>query len=152
MGELERVVISGVGLTSPNGNSIGEFRRNLLRGVSGVTSIETRFMGRVLAGVCNVDEFRYQSKKERRRGTRAGSLSIFAAHEALLSAGLTTTDLDPARVGKNYDSIATGINSTAIWTGYGVSQWRSGFDESVSRSFSWEGRVQAIVHSVGEDG
>ena len=99
MRDLERIVITGLGLTAPNGNSLAEFRHNLLHGISGVTSIETRFMGRVLAGVCNFDEFRYQSKKERRRGTRAGSISIFSAHEALESAGLGGSDVDPARVG-----------------------------------------------------
>lgn len=99
MADSERIVITGVGLTSPNGDSLAEFRRNLLCGVSGVTTIETRFMGRVLAGVCRFDETRYQAKKDRRRGTRAGSISIFCAHEALKAAGLTREQLDPARVG-----------------------------------------------------
>ena len=52
----QRIVITGVGLTSPIGNSLAQMRRSLLDGVSGVTSIETRFMGRVLAGVCRFDE------------------------------------------------------------------------------------------------
>ena len=35
MTELARVVITGVGLASPNGSSLPEFRQNLLHGVSG---------------------------------------------------------------------------------------------------------------------
>lgn len=99
MSEAERIVITGVGLTSPNGNTLEEFRQNLLRGVSGVTSIETRFMGRVHAGVCTFDEQRYQSRKDRRRGTRAGAISIYCAHEALRRADLRLESLDRTRVG-----------------------------------------------------
>jgi len=95
----ERIVITGVGLTAPNGDSLDTFRQSLLRGKSGVTSIETRFMGRVLAGVCHFDEQKYQPRKERRRGTRAGSISIYCAHEALVRADLRVDDLDRSRVG-----------------------------------------------------
>lgn len=99
MVEKERIVITGIGLTSPNGDNLADFRRNLLRGVSGVTQYETRFMGPVLAGVCHYDERKYQDRKERRRGTRAGSVSIYCAHEALRNAGLDPEKLDKSRVG-----------------------------------------------------
>lgn len=95
----QRIVITGVGLTSPIGNSLAQMRRSLLDGVSGVTSIETRFMGRVLAGVCRFDEKQYQAGKERRRGTRAGAVSIFCSHEALKDAGIELKDRDTSRVG-----------------------------------------------------
>ena len=36
--EHQRVVITGVGLTAPNGNSLPEFRRSLLEGRSGVVN------------------------------------------------------------------------------------------------------------------
>lgn len=99
MTDQERIVITGVGLASPNGNTMEEFRANLLAGVSGVTCIATRFMGKVLAGVCRFDEFKYQSKKDRRRGTRAGSISIYCAHEAALRAGWNWDRIDRSRVG-----------------------------------------------------
>lgn len=99
MSETQRIVITGVGLTAPNGNSLDEYRRNLLAGVSGVTVMETRFMGRVLAGVCDFDELRHQGRKERRRGTRAGSISIYCARESLASAGLDPEEMDRSRVG-----------------------------------------------------
>jgi 3-oxoacyl-[acyl-carrier-protein] synthase II len=95
----DRVVITGVGLTAPNGSSLSELRQRLLRGEHGISTIETRFMGKVLAGVCHQDELRYQSRKERRRGTRAGSISIYCAHEALQSAGIKVSDVDTTRVG-----------------------------------------------------
>lgn len=99
MSDSERVVITGVGLTAPNGDTPESFRQSLLTGKSGITTIETRFMGRVLAGVCGFDELKHQGRKERRRGTRAGSISIYCAHEALKCAELDYGALDRSRIG-----------------------------------------------------
>jgi 3-oxoacyl-[acyl-carrier-protein] synthase II len=94
-----RVVITGVGLTSPNGNDLESFRAHLLEGVSGIVPFETRHMGNVIAGVCTYDEQRYQSKKARRRGTRAGSIAIYCANEALARARLDLAHVDRSRIG-----------------------------------------------------
>ncbi len=99
MSLTDRIVITGVGLTSPNGDSLDEYRRNLLAGRSGVRVMETRFMGKVLAGVCGFDEQKYQSRKDRRRGTRAGAISIYCAHEAFAHAGMNPATLNRSRVG-----------------------------------------------------
>lgn len=95
----KRIVITGIGLTSPNGNNLAEFRANLLEGRSGVVPFETRYMGSVLAGVCNFDELRYQKRKEVRRGTRAGSISIYCAREAIQDSGLDWAQVPKDRVG-----------------------------------------------------
>ncbi len=94
-----RIVITGVGLTAPNGNSLAEFRANLLAGVSGVSAYSVRYFGETLAGLCTFDALRYQTRKEVRNGTRAGSISIYCAREALLDAGLDLAGLDRSRVG-----------------------------------------------------
>ncbi|MCP4246065.1 MAG: beta-ketoacyl-[acyl-carrier-protein] synthase family protein [bacterium] len=99
MSDANRIVITGVGLTSPIGDSPTALRANLLAGKSGVTAIETRFMGRVLAGLCHYDERKHQTAKERRRGTRAGSIGIFCTHEALADAGVDLNARDKSRVG-----------------------------------------------------
>ncbi len=95
----DRIVITGIGLTSPNGNSLAEFRQNLLDGKSGVVNYETRYMGPVLAGVCNFDELRYQKKKDIRRGTRAGSIAVYCANEAVRDSGLDWPNVARDRVG-----------------------------------------------------
>ena len=95
----KRIVITGIGLTSPNGNNLAEFRANLLEGRSGVVPFQTRYMGDVLAGVCNFDELRYQKRKEVRRGTRAGSISIYCAREAIQNSGLDWAQVPKDRVG-----------------------------------------------------
>lgn len=92
-------MITGVGLTAPNGNDLAAFRHALLQGVSGVVPYETRHMGSVIAGVCDFDEQRHQSRKARRRGTRAGSIAIYCAHESLAHAGIALDGLDRSRVG-----------------------------------------------------
>jgi 3-oxoacyl-[acyl-carrier-protein] synthase II len=94
-----RIVITGVGLTAPNGNSLPEFRRNLLNGVAGIERIEIRYMGPQLAGVCHYDPLKYQKKKEVRVGTRAGSISIYCAREALADSGVDFPALPKDRVG-----------------------------------------------------
>ena len=71
---LSRIVITGVGLTAPNGNTLAEYRANLLAGKAGGEFIELRYIGRVPAGVCHFDALKYQKKKEVRVGTRAGSI------------------------------------------------------------------------------
>jgi len=99
MANLERIVITGVGLTSPIGDSLADLRKNLLHGVSGVSTFETRFMGEVLAGICSFDELKYQSRKERRRGTRAGAISVYCANEALHDARIDVSAFDRSRIG-----------------------------------------------------
>jgi 3-oxoacyl-[acyl-carrier-protein] synthase II len=97
--ENQRVVITGVGLAAPNGNSLPEFRQALLEGRSGVVNYNIRYFGPTLAGVCNFDELRYQKRKEVRRGTRAGGIGIFCAHEAVADAGLDWENVDRSTVG-----------------------------------------------------
>lgn len=55
---------------------------------------------------------------------------------------------DPARIGQSYDAIALSTSSTPIVSPYFVSNWTSGIDQNISRTFSYEGSVMAIVHSV----
>jgi 3-oxoacyl-[acyl-carrier-protein] synthase II len=97
--DQQRIVITGVGLTAPNGNNLAEFRASLLAGKSGVTKYEIRYVGETLAGLCNFDALRYQTKKDLRRGTRAGSVGIYATNEAIKDAGLDWPNVEKSRVG-----------------------------------------------------
>lgn len=91
--------MTGLGLTSPIGNDLKTMRENLLAGKPNVQFTDMRYMGRVPAGLCDFDVTRHQKKKDARRGTRAGSISIYCAREALADAGLAVENLDPARTG-----------------------------------------------------
>jgi 3-oxoacyl-[acyl-carrier-protein] synthase II len=94
-----RIVITGIGLTSPNGNTLEEYRKNLLDGVASVQTIDMRYMGQVPAGVCNYDPKKYQTRKELRVGTRAGSIAIYAAREAISDSGIDFENYDKSRIG-----------------------------------------------------
>ena len=95
----QRVVITGIGLTAPNGNSLEEFRAGLLEGRSGVKEYEIRYFGKTIAGICDFEVTRHQGRKEARRGTRAGSVGIYCANEAVQHSGLDWENIDKNRVG-----------------------------------------------------
>jgi len=94
-----RIVITGIGLTSPNGNSLEEYRKNLLDGFASIQMINMRYIGQVPAGVCNYDPKKYQTRKELRVGTRAGSIAIYAAREAISDSGIDFENYNKSRVG-----------------------------------------------------
>lgn len=96
---LPRIVITGTGLTAPNGNSPAEFRANLLAGKANIREIDVRYMGKHPAGICDFDEQKYQTRRELRTSTRAGSIAIYCAHEAVADSGVDWPALDKARVG-----------------------------------------------------
>lgn len=97
--DLSRIVITGIGLTAPNGNSLADYRKNLLSGCANLQTIDMRYMGQVPAGVCNFDPKKYQTRKELRVGTRAGSIAIYCAHEAIANSGLDFEAFDKSRCG-----------------------------------------------------
>ncbi|MDP1561670.1 MAG: beta-ketoacyl-[acyl-carrier-protein] synthase family protein [Pirellulaceae bacterium] len=97
--DSQRIVITGVGLAAPNGDDLGQFRSALLEGKSGVVPYEIRYFGKTIAGVCNYDALRYQKRKELRRGTRAGSIGIYAASEAVKDSGIDLENFDRSTVG-----------------------------------------------------
>ncbi len=97
--DQQRIVITGIGLTAPNGNSLVEYRASLLEGRSGVRPYEIRYFGETLAGICDFDELRYQGRKAVRRGTRAGGVGIYCAREAVADAGIDWENVDKGRVG-----------------------------------------------------
>ena len=95
----QRIVITGIGIASPNGNSLQQYREALLEGRSGVSPYEIRYVGDTLAGICDFDERKYQSRKDRRRGTRAGSVGVYAANEAIADSGIDWENASKDRVG-----------------------------------------------------
>ena len=99
MDKCSRIVITGVGLTSPNGNSLQEYRNNLLNKTSGIKKYNIRYIGDTLAGICDFNTKKYQSRKELRNSTRAGSISIYCTGEALNDSNLKLDEIDVSRIG-----------------------------------------------------
>lgn len=87
-----RVVITGMGVVSPNGIGNAAFRQNTLAGQSGVRKIE-RFdpsdISIQIAGeVRDFDELAWVEKKDRKHVSRVLPLALAAASEALQDAGI----------------------------------------------------------------
>ncbi|MDO4576111.1 MAG: beta-ketoacyl-[acyl-carrier-protein] synthase family protein [Planctomycetia bacterium] len=99
MENRDRIVITGVGLTSPIGDTYADMRRALLEGRGGIQDYEIRYFGKTFAGICNYDPLKYQTRKEVRRGTRAGSIGIYCANEAVVDSGIDWACVDKSRVG-----------------------------------------------------
>ena len=95
----QRIVITGIGLTAPNGNTLQEYRTSLLEGRSGVSPYEIRYVGETLAGICDFDARKYQTRKDIRRGTRAGSVGVYCAQESIADSGVDWENTDKSRVG-----------------------------------------------------
>ncbi|MDA3971197.1 MAG: beta-ketoacyl-[acyl-carrier-protein] synthase family protein [Desulfobulbaceae bacterium] len=95
----QRIVITGVGLTSPNASNLLEFRKKLLAGQSEITTVKPRYMDPAPAGICTFDETRYRKKKENKRGTRAGCISVYCANEAINDANIDFSEYDRAKTG-----------------------------------------------------
>ncbi len=94
-----RIVITGVGLTAPNASNIGEFREKLINGVSEIQEVDLRYFGKAPAGICSFPETLYRKKKENKKGTRAGCISVYCANEALKNGNLQITDYNPSKIG-----------------------------------------------------
>ena len=97
--DSQRIVITGIGLTAPNGNTLQEYRTSLLEGRSGVSPYEIRYVGETLAGICDFDARKYQTRKDIRRGTRAGSVGVYCAQESIADSGVDWENTDKSRVG-----------------------------------------------------
>ncbi|MCA9200006.1 MAG: beta-ketoacyl-[acyl-carrier-protein] synthase family protein, partial [Planctomycetales bacterium] len=97
--DSQRIVITGIGLTAPNGNDLASYRSNLLEGRSGVQPYEIRYVGKTFAGICDFDVRKYQSRKDLRRGTRAGSVGVYSTNEAIADSGVDWENTDKSRVG-----------------------------------------------------
>lgn len=96
---LKRIVITGVGLVSPNADNLSDYRKKLLAGESNIQEIDLRYFGKAPAGICTFPETKYRKKKENKKGTRAGCIGVYCANEARIDAGLDNEFYANDRIG-----------------------------------------------------
>ena len=101
--KTERVVVTGMGVVSPLGCNVEEFWDGLLRGKSGVRSLDggvfSGMMTRIGAVAWDFDERQYFNSKEARRMSRSSQLGTAAAGQAISDAKLDSGEVDPREVG-----------------------------------------------------
>ena len=112
---MNRVVITGLGVVSPIGNTVEEFWNNLKAGKHGFT-LDTWFPGQteeqnVVAKVKNFDIGEYIDKKAARRTDIMTQYAVYAAKKALEDAGTDFSDLDPYKKGVIIGSGIGGIQT-----------------------------------------
>ncbi|MDW1901836.1 beta-ketoacyl-ACP synthase II, partial [Vibrio sp. Vb1337] len=98
-----RVVVTGMGMLSPVGNTVESSWKALLEGQSGIVNIEhfdtTNFSTRFAGLVKDFDCTEYMSKKDARKMDLFIQYGIAAGIQALDNSGLQITEENAARVG-----------------------------------------------------
>lgn len=110
-----RVVVTGMGMVSPLGNSVAESWQQILDGRSGVAAIDSfdvsAFATRIGAGVKNFVVDEYMSAKEAKRFDPFLHYGVAAAEQALADAGLEIDESNAERVGT---AIGSGIGGIGL--------------------------------------
>jgi len=108
-----RVVVTGLGIICPIGNSVAEAWSNVLAGKSGIgriSSFDPSPLSSQIAGeVKDFDVGAYLSAKEARRMDRFIHFGIAAGVQALKDSGLAVTEANATRVGVNIGSGIGGL-------------------------------------------
>jgi 3-oxoacyl-[acyl-carrier-protein] synthase II len=108
-----RVVVTGLGIVCPVGNSVKEAWSNILAGKSGITRITrfdaTPFASQIAGEVKNFDVGSVLSPKEARRVDTFIHYGIAAAAEAIKDSGLEASPKDAERIGVNIGSGIGGL-------------------------------------------
>ena len=109
-----RVVVTGLGVVCPVGNSVKEAWTNIRAGKSGITRITrfdaSPFASQIAGEVKNFDVGQVLSPKEARRVDVFIHYGIAAAAEAIKDAGLEANPKDAERVGVNVGSGIGGLS------------------------------------------
>ena len=110
-----RVVVTGLGLLSPIGNTVDEAWRNALAGKSGAAAIDafdtSDHSVKIAAGVKDFKAADYMDRKEARRVDPFIQYGVVAGIQAVRDAGLEDVDGDAQRIGVAIGSGIGGINT-----------------------------------------
>ena len=108
-----RVVVTGLGIISPVGNTVDEAWANIVAGHSGITGISkfdaSVFASRIAGEVKNFDVAQYLSAKEARRMDIFIHYGLAAGIQAIKDAGLEAKPLNAERIGINIGSGIGGL-------------------------------------------
>ena len=98
-----RVVITGMGLLTPVGNTVDESWSNIVAGKSGIAPITSfdasKFSARISGSVKNFDPLQYISAKEVKKMDAFIHYGLAAGIQALEDSGLEVTDENAERIG-----------------------------------------------------
>jgi 3-oxoacyl-[acyl-carrier-protein] synthase II len=111
-----RAVVTGMGVVSPVGNNLEEYRKAIFEGKNGVGTITrfdaTEYSSRIAAEIKDFDAAAYMDKKEIRRADLSEQFAIAASQMALDDSGLDLEKIDRTRAGV---VIGSGIGGIATF-------------------------------------
>ena len=110
-----RVVVTGLGMLSPVGNTVDSTWKNILAGKSGIAPItsfdSTLFTTQFAGEVKNFEVEKYIPKKETKKMDRFIQLGIAAGKQALVHSGIQVTEQNASRIGV---AIGSGIGGLGL--------------------------------------
>jgi 3-oxoacyl-[acyl-carrier-protein] synthase II len=110
-----KVVVTGMGVISPIGNSLEEFCSNLKKGVSGIDRVSrfdvSEFSSKIAGEVKDFDPSNYMDKKEARRMDLTEQYALVCAQQAFDDASLSSDSLDLEKAGVVVGSGIGGIGT-----------------------------------------
>jgi len=112
---MERVVITGMGVISPLGNTVESFWSGLVQGASGISRIDTfdvsRQKSKIAGLVRDFDADALLGRKEARRMDRFCQFALAAAKQALEDSRISLEEVDRERLGIYVGSGVGGIQT-----------------------------------------
>ncbi|WGV58733.1 beta-ketoacyl-ACP synthase II [Brevibacillus brevis] len=112
---MEKVVVTGMGVISPIGNTVNQFWNSLVQGKSGISPIDTfdtaRNKTKIAGLVREFDPVERFGRKEARRMDRFCQFALAAVEEALEDAELQLDELDRERIGVYVGSGIGGVGT-----------------------------------------
>ncbi len=120
--ELKRVVVTGLGAITPIGNTVPEFWKNCVNGVSGAGSIThfdaSEFKTQFACEVKEFDPLQFIDRKEARKMDRYAQFAVVVAEEAIKDAELNIETEDLNKIGVIFGAGIGGIRTFEEQVGY----------------------------------
>ena len=115
--ELKRVVVTGLGAITPLGNSVDEYWKNLINGVSGAAPIThfdaTHFKTKFACEVKNFNPEDFFDKKEVKKLDLFAQFALVATEQAIQDSALDLESIDKDSIGVIWGAGIGGINTFA---------------------------------------
>jgi len=112
---MQRIVITGLGVVSPIGNDVDEFKSNLFAGRGGIGFISFPFRGeQVRFPAAEVKNFKIEDYIDARKAAlldRFSQFAVGAAHQAFRDSGLSLTPEETERMGVIVGTGVGGMNT-----------------------------------------
>src|SRR5678810_52398 len=111
--ELKRVVVTGIGAITPLGNTLDEYWRALVDGVSGADMITlfdaSKFKTRFACEIKGFEPTNFLDRKEARKIDRFTQIALVASDQAVTDSGISKDNVDTNRIGVVFASGIGGL-------------------------------------------